>query len=103
LAFSSACEQFVACLYPVVILKCLISVKVIQQTILAVIQKVKAVWLLRMDPMCRTPESAHAHHKFKGIPESYAVRSQLLSFMPIEIGQQRARRAMVKMQAKFQK
>ncbi len=41
---------------------------------------VNTLWLLRMYPRCtrcRTPElveSAHAHHKFKGIPGSYAVR-----------------------------
>ena len=74
----------VTCFYTFSISKCLM--KVIQRTILAVILTVKTLWLLHMNPRCRTPESAHAHHKFKAMLGSYAVRSQLLSYTPIKIG-----------------
>jgi hypothetical protein len=42
-----------------------------------------------MEPGCRTAESACAKHKFKGTPGSYTVRSQLISYMPIQIGWRR--------------
>jgi hypothetical protein len=69
--------KVVTCFYAFSISKYLM--KVIQRTILAVILTVKTLWLLRMHPRCRTPERARSHHKFKGVPGSYAVRSRLKS------------------------
>ncbi len=62
--------------------KCLIPVKVIHQTVLAMFRTVNSLWLLRMDLRCRTAESASAHHKFKGFPAFSAVISLLMSYMP---------------------
>jgi hypothetical protein len=56
--------------------------KVIHQTIQPVIQTVNSLWLRRMDPRCRTGDSAHAH-KFREMPESYAVISRLMSYKPL--------------------
>jgi hypothetical protein len=56
-----------------------------------------------MHPRCSTPERACSHHIFKGVPGSYAVRSQLMSYTPIQIEKQRVRRAMMKMKTEFKK
>jgi hypothetical protein len=57
----------------------------------------------KMEPRRRTAESARANHKFKGMPGSYTVRSQLISYMPIQIGWQWVRRAMLKMKIELLK
>ena len=88
---------------PFFISKCQIPVKVIHQTVLAVIRTMNTRWLLRMDPRCQTAESANAHPKFKGMPGSYAVRSPWISYMPIQIPWLRVRRAMQKMRTEFLK
>ena len=71
--------------------------KVIHQTVMAVIRTVNYRWLLRTGPRCRTAESARANHKFKGAPGSCTVRSPWISYMPIQIPWLRVRRAMLKM------
>ena len=50
-------------LNPFLISKCLLQVKVIHQTVMAVIRTVNYRWLLRTGPRCRTAESARANHK----------------------------------------
>jgi hypothetical protein len=62
-------------LNPFFISKCLLQVKVIHQTVMAVIRTVNYRWLLRTGPRYSTAESARANHKFKGTPGSCTVRS----------------------------
>jgi hypothetical protein len=75
--------------------------KVIHQTVLVVIKTVISVWLLRMDQRCRTAESARAHHKLRGIPVFCAVISQLMSYIPSQIGRWRVQKVMLKMKTEF--
>ncbi len=90
-------------LNPFFISKCLLQVKVIHQTVLAVTRTVNSRWLLRMGPRCRTAESANTNHKFKEVPGSYALRSSWISYMTIQIRWLRVRRAMLKMRTELQK
>ncbi len=90
-------------LNPFFISKCLLQVKVIHQTVLAVIRTVNSRWLLRMGPRCRTAESTNTNLKFKEVPGSYAARSPWISYIPIEIRWLRVWKAMLKMKTELLK